>query len=495
MIVVNISLPKIKFDTVTFSWTNSKKIPFFKQNTFFIKYEGINIKNHPIDFFWYSFLSIMTPVYSLCEEEVIFKFPTPIPSNIVELWINYHNAQNIYIYPLKESVSIFKYTEGYMEKNIGILFGGGKDSTYAFSVLSEIYGKENIVLLSYVLPYMENAMNKHDRRRDKFLLNPLKVDARVKIQKIYSDFYSNLTKLKYKYSTHYAIYLGTLLPALFKYNLKSITFSDEFITNRTGFYGKNEFVFNYRRIRPEYLKYVSQNTSEIVKKNINFINMSYYISEVAAFKILTKRYPERLKNILMCEHTTEMKKYCMDCTKCAEYVFLSMCFDNKYLDVDLNDFFEDSKYIKRLFNVTDNSVMQRNEYNNCLWIEEFCPTSHYESLSHVVASIEENKYKYILTEKSFNNLIKIKNLFGNKKFPIYESFIEPAFKRISPPLPNEVRDIVTKYCSPITELPEYIYVKNKKTTIEYGSICDITEVFDVKRNNSTINLYSANKLK
>jgi len=489
MIIVNVSLPKVKFDTVQFTWTDSKKVPFFKKNTYFIRYEGINIEKHQLDYFWYSFLSIMVPIYSFCEEDVLFKFPTPIPSNIAELWINYHNAKNIYIYPLKESSSSFKYTEGYMENKIGILFGGGKDSTYAFSILSEIYGKENIVLLSYVLPYMENTMDKHDKRRDAFILNPLKNKTNVKIQKVYSDFYSNLTKQSYKYSTHIAIYLGTLLPVLFKHNLNSITFSYEFLAYRTGLYGNSAINFNYRRSRPEYTKYVSSKTSEIINKNINIVNFNYYFSELCSFKVLAKRYPERLKNILMCEHITEMKKYCMNCTKCATYVFLSMYFDNKYLDIDLNNFFENGKYIKSVLNLTDGPNTPRNEYNNCLWTNEFSSNSHYESTCHLIASLDLDKYKNILSEKAFENLLKLKERFGNMLSPAFESFIEPAFECVSPPIPNEVRDIVTKYCPSVNKLPEYFYVRNEKATIDYNLICNIEDIFNIEKNNSIANQY------
>lgn len=489
MVIVNVNIPNIKFDTVTFSWTNSKKVPFFKRNSYFIKYEGIDIKNHPLNLFWYSFLSIMIPVYSLCEEEVIFKFPTPIPSNIAELWINYHNAKNIYIYPLKETQSSFNYKEGYMEKNIGILFGGGKDSTYAFSVLNEVYGKDNIVLLSYVLPYMEGTITKHDRRRDVFVLNPLKNKLNIKVQKVYTDFYCNITKQSYKYSTHIAIYLGTLLPVLFKYNLMSITFSYEFLVYRTGLFGKDELIFNYKRSRPEYVKYVAEKTSEIINKNLNIINFNYYISEIAAFKVLANRYPERLKNILMCEHITQMKKYCMNCNKCATYVFLSMYYGNEYLDIDLNEFLENSKYIENVLKATDGPNIPRNEYNNYLWIKEFSPQSHYESLCHTISSIDIDEYKSILSQKSLINLSKLKERFGNKKFPLYESFIEPAFKRVNPPIPNEVRDIVSKYCTPVDELPKYFYVENSKVTIGYDKICNITDVFNIKRNDSFLKNY------
>lgn len=482
MNIIYVNLPKLKFDTVIFSWINSKKVPFFKRNNFYIKYENINIEKFPLEYFWYCFLSIMIPIYKFCDEEVVFKFPSDIPSDIAKLWINYHNATNTFISPLIESESKSIIKGDFASGRIGILFGGGKDSTYALSVLNEIYGKEKILLLSYVLPYMDNIINRHDKRRDYYVLNPIKQKTGIKVQKIFSNFYSNIAESKYKFSTHIAIYLGPLLPVLLHYNISSITYSHEFTVYRTKYYGAKENYFFYNRSRPEYSKYVSNLTSNIINKSVNIVNFNHYISENSAFKVLAMRYHERLENLLMCENISEMKKWCLSCTKCGTYVFYSMYYGNKYLEINLNDFFANSPYINKLIASSNSIIHQRNEYNNCPWVPEFSPGGHYESLCHVIASIDIFKARKVLLGKAYINFMKIKQRYGNKKHPIFESFIEPAFKKVSPPLPEKVKEIVTIYCPPTENLPKYFKKGNDKVVIDYDSESSIPNIFSFDRN-------------
>ena len=161
MNIVSVNIPKLKFDSVIFSWHSSKKVSFFKKNSFYIKYKDVNIEKIPIEYLLHAFLSIMIPIYTYCDEDVLFKFPIPVPTKIAELWINYHNAKNIHIEPLSNvEYDVFKASND-LDTKVGILFGGGKDSTFALSVLNEIYGPKNIVIMSYVLPYMDNIMEKH----------------------------------------------------------------------------------------------------------------------------------------------------------------------------------------------------------------------------------------------------------------------------------------------------------------------------------------------
>lgn len=483
MNVVIVNIPKIHNDLIIYSWHSSRKVPFFKKNRFYIKYQDINIEKLPIEYFWHAFLSIMIPVFSFCNEDVLFKFPSPIPSNIAELWINYHDASNIFIQPLVEVSNEIKNEGNYLNKNIGILFGGGKDSTYALSVLEEVYGQKNIVIISYVLPYMDNTLEKHDKRRDTFLLNPIKDKMKVKVQKIYTNFYANLTDIKYKYSTNMAIYFGTFLPVLLHHKISLVTFSYEFLSYLTGPYNSDEINFYYRRSRPEYTKYVSDFTSKLIESPLDIVNFNHYISEIGSFKVLAKRYPEKLQDLLMCENITDMKKWCFNCTKCGTYVLLSMCYGNKYMEININDFFEKSGYITKLVNRIDSSIYERNEDNNYPWIEEFCNRFHYESHCHIVASINLEKCRELLSDKAYNNLKKIKDKYGNKKFPIHESFIEPAFRFVSPPIPEDVKRIVTKYCSVEESLPKYFKIGSSKHVIDYSIKCNIPNIFDLNRNN------------
>lgn len=480
---VTVNFPKIENDTVTFSWHTDKDVPFFKKEDFYIKYEGLNIENMPKEIFWNAFLALMVPIYKLSQEEVVFIFPKSISEFIAETWINYHSAGNIIVLPLYENTSVELYKNNISSKGlnskIGILFGGGKDSTYSFSVLSELYGMENTVLISYVYPTNINSINKVDLRREKFILKNLRKDFNVKIQKVITDFLGTVAKPEYSYAPHIAIYTGTILPVILKYNLTILTHNTEFLDYATGNFNSTKINFHHIRSRPEYSNYISTRTNSFFNTNVSIINLSYFLSETAAFKILVKGYPNIFKYIMMCESTSSLDtKWCLNCRKCCEYVLYSLCYDNKNPEIDYDYFFTKSPFISKIINSNADLKSLDNENSNYPWSPELGSPYHYESFCHVLASINQEEVSKKVSEKGFQNFMVLKNRYGNIKYPIYEGFIEPAFKKLNPPLIKRFQEIVTKYCPPIKEPPEFLYIGNNKVTIDYTLNCHINQIFN-----------------
>ncbi|MCT4595564.1 MAG: hypothetical protein N4A57_15050 [Anaeromicrobium sp.] len=476
MIIVKVQYPEIKRDTVRFFWHTNKTISLFKKNDFYFKYEGLNIEKFPIEVYWNTFLALMVPMFNICKEDVLFIFPHSIPSFMAETWINFHNASKITIFPLSDKPSIELKTNGdNSNSKVGTLFGGGKDSGCTFSILSEIYGIKDILLISYVFGHDKYSINKFDNRRENLLLNPLKKDFNVKIQKIISDFQSILTNESHIYSPHTALFTGTVLPVIIKYNISLLTHSNEFINYTTGYYNSNVTKFNFRRSRPEYDNYLSQRINSFFKTHVSINNLSYAISDFVAFKILAKRYPHILKYIMMCETTGNPNiKWCGNCYKCAKYVYYSLYTGHEQYDIDIDYFFSKSSYIKNILKNTKD--LKPAENGNYPWHPSI---GYSEGFNHIIASINPKDVRKRTSQRGYRNFLILKYRYGNKKFPIYESFIQPAFKKLSLPFSKEIEEIITTHCPAIKDIPKYFIIENIKTTIDYNLNCHIPKIFNV----------------
>ncbi|MCT4595563.1 MAG: hypothetical protein N4A57_15045 [Anaeromicrobium sp.] len=494
MIIVGVQWPEIKKDTVKFLWHTNKTIPLFKKNNFYFRYEGLNIEKMPIEVYWNTFLALMVPMFNLCKEDVLFIFPHSIPSFMAETWIDFHNASNISIFPLSDKPSkelaTINNNSTTVNSKVGILFGGGKDSSCTFSILSELYGIEDILLISYVFGHDESAINKINQRRENMILKPLKKDSNVNIQKIISDFQSTLTNQSHIYIPHTALFTGSVLPVIIKYNISLLTHSNEFISYTTGHYNSKVTQFNFKRSRPEYDSYLSQRINSFFRTDLSIKNFSYFISDLVAFKLLAHRYPHILKHIMMCETTENPKaKWCKNCHKCAVYVYYSLYTGHEQHDIDIDYFFSESSYIKNILKSTKN--LKPTENGNYPWHP--C-IGYLESFSHIIASINPEEVRKRTSPKGYRNFLIIKSRYGNKKFPIYESFIQPAFKKLSLPFSKKIRKIITTQCAEIKEMPEYFNIRNGKATIDYNLNCHIPKIF-IKNHEKNTYLHSvSNKL-
>ncbi|MTI71475.1 MAG: hypothetical protein FH751_14610 [Firmicutes bacterium] len=497
MIIIGVKWPEINKDTVRFFWSSNEKNPLFKKNNFYFKYEGLNIEKMPKEVFWNTFLSVMIPIFDLSKEDVLFIFPESIPSFLAETWIDFHSAANITIFPLSDKkVNLNSNSKVSKPKNskVGILFGGGKDSSYAFSVLSEIYGIENTLLISYVFGYNEKAIARVNKRRENMVLKPLKEELNVKVQRVISDIQASLKNPKDIYRTNIVLFTGTVLPVILKYDISLLTHSNEFISFTTGYYdsnGSNVTKFNFRRSRPEYDNYLSERSNSFFKTNLSIKNINYFISGLVAFKLLAKRYPHVLKHILMCETIgNPNKKWCKNCDKCATYVLYSLYTGYEQGEIDIDYFFSESPYIKNILESTKN--LEPNEDGNYPWHPSI---GYFGRFSNVMASIDPEDVRKRTSLKGFNNFMTIRKRYGNKKLPIYESLIIPAFEKISPPYAEEIKKIITTYCPELNNIPEYLNKKNIKTTLDYSLSCEIPKVFKVNHGKKYLDNVSNTLLK
>lgn len=479
MITVYVNPLSVLKDTVSFSWNTSKELNIFKKDNFYIKYDGMNIEKMPNSVHWNSFLSLMIPLLKTYGEEIVFVFPEDVPYDIVETWVNFNETKDITIFPISSvsSKQCFDEIDKKENSKIGILFGGGKDSSFTFSLLSEMYGVENLLLISYVFPLDKQAMNKADERREKFILEQLKKDYGVKVQKVYTDFRATLLDQTTGNHVHTTIYTGTAVPIIGNYNLSLLTYSYEFNHYWTNYYDNKKEHLSFKRSRPEFDDFVSKRTNKVFNTDFAIKNFNYFISETVAFKMLAKRYPHMLKYLLMCEATVDTNvKWCRKCHKCAEFALYSLCYQLEQKDIDYTDFFINSPYIQKVLKATKELPLLEGE-GNCRWDPSIVFVGHYQSFCHIIGSIDIEYVKERTNEEAFENFMLLKKRFGNRTYPIYEGIIDPAFKKMDPPKGQEIKQILGEYCPVVYNMPEYLLWGNTKIVIDYDYVSKIPNIF------------------
>jgi hypothetical protein len=464
LITVKVEYPILNNDTVSFVWHSDKHLPFFKQESFFVKYEGMVIENHNIEVFWQIFLSTLIPIFDLSEETVKLIFPESIPSCLAETWINYHSARNVIIIPLSDITTI---KANICDNNIqdkarvGLLYGGGKDSACAFSMFSEIYGIENMLLISYVAPHSRKFMVEDDIRRERLLLGPLRKELNAKVQKVITDIRAIMIDNDTAKNINLAMFMGPALPIIIHYNLSYITFSYEFDTFYTSLHYSGKKRIHFMRCRPEFCSYISERTKSLFGINCMITNPNFSFSNLGAFKILANRYPHMLWHLLMCEAIADSdEKWCYDCIKCARFALFSLNYWKGEDFIDISRVLTENSYIKNA--LSPNGVFEG-------------------QLCNVVAEIDPEYVAQKTTKEAYENFMTLREKFSYLKNPSINCFIAPAFDKLALPKPlgDKLRNIITTYCPVANEVEQaYLYDGALCVDFDFSLVCDIPNFFN-----------------
>lgn len=460
LIKVYIKNPIVNGDTVSFAWHSDKHIHLLKAEKYYVKYEGMNIQGLNKEVLWHVFLSTMLPVFNLSKEKVELIFPVHLPAYLAETWINYHAAANVAITPLSNMIPIKPAIRKNKQSNtkVGLLFGGGKDSTCAFSMLSEIYGMDNMVLISYVAPMTRRPIADICQRRERLLLGPLRRDLNVKIQKVITDVRTIIIDKDTTDQIHIALFVGPALPIILHYNLNILTFSYEFNCYYTNYHDSQEEMFHFMRSRPEYCSYIAERTNKLFGTDHIIIDPNFSFSILVAFKILKERYPHMLKYLFMCETIADPnKKWCYGCKKCATMALFCLRYLKGEGLIDINRALAENQFIKNVLD--DNKLL---------------PSAQ----SNIVMGIDLQLAREKLTEEAYKNLMALRDKFGHLENECFESFILPAFEKqnLPEPLAARLKSIITQHCPTVNEVKTFLY-GGKKVDIDFSLISEVPDVF------------------
>jgi hypothetical protein len=460
--------PKVENDTVFFSWNYNHDPKIFRKNEFYIKYDGIDITDIDPQMFYEIFISLMVPVFKAHEEELLIILPEAIPNETVNFWLSYNEADNINVFPTKSGWELPKLeTKNPVDnKKIGILFGGGKDSLYSYKLNNEIFGSENILIVSYVFPIDYSQLKKLDTRRENFALSQFRENG-TSVQKIYTDFRSKFAIYSYFNRTHTQLYYSMSYPLYVKYGLSYLTYSYEFTEYWTKDHNNNP-AYRFKKSRPEFDMLVSNYLDRRLENPTRIFNSNYYLSETLAFKLLNERY-NAVENIMMCEaDVSPDKKYCMKCKKCGEFVLYSLCYKHEIADLDLNYFLTESNFILKTMRQTEENQNGRNKDGNIQWFDGLISPIHYMSFCHIIHSIDAAYWEPRLNKEALDNLLKLKDWYGNKEYKILDQYMLEALKKLNLPFESKIKEILDQHTSPNTSEVVDILFANTDVKINYG---------------------------
>ncbi|XID75578.1 hypothetical protein ACF3NA_03300 [Alkanindiges sp. WGS2144] len=399
MIPIYINSPFIKENTVSFSWSVEEKIDCIT-NHFYVKYHGINIEEVPIEVHLNTFLSLFLNALGNVEKEYMLIFEEPICEWIGELWLGYFKYNHVKIAQITPS-QVRKKRETAISKTetLGILYGGGKDSLFTLSLLSNFFKK--ISLLSYIIPNSHVTPEVFASRREKLILNKIKDYYDVDIIQIETNargvFYPNCSLELYMGPVGLLVYLG-----MFEY----ITYSFEYSHFFTKLGNKN--LISYRRSRNEQINRISSFYRDyLAPEEVEIFNANYYMTELSSFSYLSKTSKNFTNYLVMCESTLDAtKKWCLSCTKCAEFVLFSIFNGVKQEDIDVESFFESSPWIVEVI-----KTIKKNNYKE-LYFPKLTASYHYDSFRYVLSQIREMSYAFNSNEAKANFEILI-GTYGN----------------------------------------------------------------------------------
>lgn len=465
--------PIIQKDSVTFNWRFSDEQNIFKKTEFSIKYEGLDIESVKKEVFVEIFISLILPVLKSFDEEFIIFSPLEISNYSVDFWLNYNEVDNVKVFP---TVNRFESTNSnniLPNKKVGIFFGGGKDSLIAYNLHKEIFGEKNLLVISYTFPLNIADFKKLDQRRENFSLSKIQNDN-VKVQKISTDFRTIFKQIGDFNNIHTLLYYIMSYPLYKIYGLSYVTYSYEF-THYWNVNNKGERQFFFKKSRPEFDNYISEYLSKTLNYKFKIFNSNNFISENLAFKLLKERY-NVVENLMMCESVSDPNiKWCKKCNKCGEFVLYNLANKNEISEFDVNEFLTSSTYIEKLIRETSEFEQNRNENGNVIWFDSLITPLHYMSFCHMIYKIDLTFWKTRLSEEAINNLLKLKNWFGNKEYPILDSYLLNALKSLNLDFEQEIIKILTPYAEPVIDDVIPILYGNNQMLIDYRLLYDITK--------------------
>ncbi|RXJ01673.1 hypothetical protein DS745_09345 [Anaerobacillus alkaliphilus] len=464
MNILYVYKPLIEKDTVYYHWNFTRNPNVFKRNEFYIKYDGLFIEDINLAAYYEIFLGLIIPILKSLNDDFLILFPKEIPEATVDFWLSINEATNITVFPTVKEKSLL-WGERVETKQIGILLGGGKDSLFALKLNEELFGKENLLVVSFVFPIDYSMKNDLDIRRDSFTLKNVK-EAGITSQKIYTDFRSIFSNYTYFNTLHTQLYFLMSYPLYVKYNLSYLTYSYEF-THYWNVNSDGERFFHFKKSRPEFDQFLSNYMYSRFGKQVTIFNSNYYLSETLAFQMIHERY-KALNDLMMCEAKTSVtKKWCEKCYKCGEYVLY--CLKNKYVDQSLNfdHFLTESEFIKNIIRIVEDQTGARNEDGNIHWFQGLISPIHYMSFCHIIYSIDLNYWRDKLSQEAIRNLGKLIDWFGARDYRILDSYSLEALQALELPFEKEMINILDQHTTPDdSEVLEILY-GNNSVKIDY----------------------------
>ena len=420
---VKLHQPVVIGSRVEFSFETSHIFSQFRNNKFWFEYPGLEPEDFLMEDLYNIGIGMLTSQLSSLSSPSTLHIDQPIKKGVKLFWTRYHNCDHVEIKSPdnpSENPEEF-YTQRKCESRItlgnkiALLFGGGKDSLSIASILQDVnlpYG-----LISLTNPNFGSHSNLEKRREENSFMSIAESQG-IQIERIRTNIYIQL-----RLNMHTELYTACTVPILRKKGYDSLLFSYELCHYYTHMNNAIPRIARFRKSRPETNMLISSHYRENLSLGCNVLNLNYPISEYGAYLILRRKYPQMLPHLLMCESTNDRnKKWCLNCTKCAEHVLFNLSV-NKKPEVDADLFFENSPWFVNKIKPKLQSMKKQTPGN---WFPGLTFQGHIDSFQHVISRINPNSFESDIAK---DNFIQFQDIFAweNK---MEEDFIQPLANKI-----------------------------------------------------------------
>ncbi|HEY7034087.1 MAG TPA: hypothetical protein VH482_22305, partial [Thermomicrobiales bacterium] len=349
-----------------------------------------------------------------------------------------------------------------------VFFGGGKDSTLATCLLSELFGPDRVLLVQFVGPHRLDSVltERIERRQETLMLRPAREHLGVATQRVWTDYQARFRPEGYRARPHLELYTVGALPALLAHGATLCTFCITWQSYSVDPDAHGHPVYHYARSRPEVTATQSARYRRALGVDLTVADVSLPFSHLVAFRFLAERYPRALDQIVMCAQAGIDQRWCYCCLKCVEYALYSLycgLLDDRF---DYDRLFARSPFARALVAFAESGV-ELSPTGNAPWQPFFSLERHFLAICHVVATIGRESHLPPLGREAHANLLLLRALYGNRSFPQVEFVPAPPFAHLGPDLGNRLRSLAAEHFTVVDEIPGPHLAGNTPTAYDF----------------------------
>jgi hypothetical protein len=469
---VDVERPAISGDTVVFRWIQSEPNPYQYDNTFFLRYKGLDLTRFSSNLFYELFLGLQLKVFASYDTPVDVVFPDPVPHPSVAYWRAFHNAKKVSITPIADVASYSPWTSDppeHRRNSIGILFGGGKDSTLATCLFSEIYGADDVVLLQFVVPQQpgEKIANRMGQRQERLMLAPAREKLGVATQLAWTDYVAQHHRSSLTARPHLELFTVGLLPAMLAWGVSICTTSLPWTAYPFRRLAKERLWFRYPKSRPEMLATQSTHYRRVLGAGITLTNINLLFTTFTSYRLLTERYPDPFTRIVMCVAADVGRRWCYECYKCAEYALFGLALGIVDPRFDYDRFFTQSRYIRKVVAYIESGV-ELSVHGNAPWQSSFGSPTNYLVDCHAISKLSPALIADRVSPEALGNLLTLKAAFGNTAFPTFERIPAKAIELLGHAAARRIAEIAAAHLDVVDPLPGPFISGRTRVDYDFG---------------------------
>ena len=413
-------------DQVTFSWTQSEPNQFQIQNSFFFRYEHLDVSSFSVELFYEIFLALQIRVYAGYVQRVELVFPSPVPKYSAEYWLAFNQATSVTVSPLSAEGGYNPWTGAPVlfeqPRKAAVFFGGGKDSVLATCLLSEMYGPDEVVAVQFVAALRSDPklIGYLETRQEQLMLKPAREVLGVATQRVWTNYQSIFRKEGYSLRPNLELFTVGSMPALLAWGVQVSTISFSWTTYSLLRYADGLPVYRYARSRHEALELQGRHFNAVLGVPLTFTNVTFPFNALLVYWLIAERYPKALPHVVMCTVAGVDRRWCYQCKKCWLYGFLGLAtgiIDSRF---DYNQLLSESRFMKTLIDYSATGV-EPTELGNVRWVIDFSNKRSFIMCCHMIARIDLDDLSVKLGDVALANLALLKALYGNRLFPDFEA--------------------------------------------------------------------------